>query len=104
MTNKKGVLYYLCDGRGEERIPPTLPSTVAKTERLLLQKIHRDKEKNMKAKVILLLHLYGLDVLLLGLIEKLLLGLSKRVAALKDAATNSLNQCKNRNGEPPTIA
>ena len=58
----------------------------------------------MKAKVILLLHLYGLDVLLLGLIEKLLLGLSKRVAALKDAATNSLNQCKNRNGEPPTIA
>lgn len=52
----------------------------------------------MKAKVVLLLHLYGLDVLLLGLFEKLLLGLSKRVAALKDAATNSLNRCKNRNG------
>ena len=52
----------------------------------------------MKAKVVLLLHLFGLDVLLLGLIEKLLLGLSKRVAALKDAATASLDRCKNRNG------
>lgn len=52
----------------------------------------------MKAKVILLLHLFGLDVLLLGLIEKLLLGLSKRVAAWKDAAISSLNRCKNRNG------
>jgi len=49
----------------------------------------------MKAKVILLLHLFGLDVLLLGLIEKLLLGLSKRVAAWKDAAITSLNRCKN---------
>ena len=58
----------------------------------------------MKAKVVLLLHLNGLDVLLLGLIEKLLLGLSKRVAALKDAAAASLDRCKNRNGEPPTIA
>ena len=52
----------------------------------------------MKAKVVLLLHLYGLDVLLLGLIEKLLLGLSKKVAALKDAATVSLDRCRNRNG------
>ena len=52
----------------------------------------------MKAKVVLVLHLFGLDVLLLGLIEKLLLGLSKRVAALKDAAQLSLNRCKNRNG------
>ena len=98
------MVYYLRDGRGEERIPPHPSFHGCKNGRLLLQKIHRDKEKNMKAKVILLLHLYGLDVLLLGLIEKLLLGLSKRVAALKDAATNSLNQCKNRNGEPPTIA
>ena len=48
----------------------------------------------MKAKVILLLHLFGLDVLLLGLVEKLLLGLSKRVAAWKDAAITSLNRCK----------
>ena len=54
----------------------------------------------MKATVILLLHLFGLDVLLLGLIEKLLLGLSKRVAAWKDAAITSLDRCKNRNGEP----
>ena len=52
----------------------------------------------MKAKVVLLLHLFGLDVLLLGLIEKLLIGLSKRVAALRDAATTSLDRCKNRNG------
>ena len=52
----------------------------------------------MKAKVVLLVHLYGLDVLLLGLIEKLLLGLSKKVAALQDAAANSLDRCKNRNG------
>ena len=52
----------------------------------------------MKAKVILLLHLFGLDVLLLGLFERLLLGLSKRVAAWKDAAITSLNRCKNRNG------
>lgn len=48
----------------------------------------------MKAKVIFLLHLFGLDVLLLGLVEKLLLGLSKSVAAWKDAAIISLNQCK----------
>jgi hypothetical protein len=62
------------------------------------------KERIMKAKVILVLHLFGLDVLLLGLVEKLLLGLSKRVAAWKDAATDSLNRCKNRNGESPIIA
>ncbi len=52
----------------------------------------------MKAKVILLLHLYGLDVLLLGLFEKLLLGLSKKLAALKAAAKASLDRCKKRNG------
>ncbi len=52
----------------------------------------------MKAKVIMLLHLFGLDVLLLGLAEKLLLGLSKKLAAWKDAAKASLDRCKNRNG------
>ena len=52
----------------------------------------------MKAKVILLLHLYGLDVLLLGLFEKLLLGLSKKLAALKATAEASLDRCKKRNG------
>jgi hypothetical protein len=53
----------------------------------------------MKAKVIMLLHLFGLDVLLLGLIEKLLLGLSKRLAAMKEAAQHSLDRCKIRNGD-----
>lgn len=52
----------------------------------------------MKAKVIMLLHLFGLDALLLGLLEKLLLGLIKKVAALKDAAAASLDRCKNSNG------
>ena len=53
----------------------------------------------MKAKVIVLLHVFGLDVLLLGLFEKLLLGLSKRLAALKNAAQYSLDRCKIRNGD-----
>lgn len=51
----------------------------------------------MKAKVIVLLHLFGLDVLLLGLLEKLLLGLIKKVGALKNAALSSLDRCKLRN-------
>ena len=51
----------------------------------------------MKAKVIMLLHLFGFDVLFLGLVEKILLGLTKRVAALKSAAEASLNRCKSRN-------
>ncbi len=46
----------------------------------------------MKAKVIMLLHLFGLDVLLLGLVEKLLLELSKKVGALKARAATSLEQ------------
>lgn len=52
----------------------------------------------MKAKVIKLLHLFGLDALLLGLLEKLLLELSKAVGAWKERATISLNQVKNSNG------
>lgn len=51
----------------------------------------------MKAKIVTLLHLFGFDVLLLGLVEKLLLGLSKKVAAWKSAAEASLNRCKSRN-------
>jgi hypothetical protein len=45
----------------------------------------------MMAKVIKLLHLFGLDVLLLGLLEKLLLELSKKLAALKAAWEASLS-------------
>ncbi len=48
----------------------------------------------MKAKVFMLLHLFGLDVLLLGLVEKLLLELSKKVGEWKMRATRSLNQVK----------
>lgn len=47
----------------------------------------------MKAKGILLLHLFGLDVLLLGLLERLLLGLSKKLAAMKAVAERSLDRC-----------
>ncbi len=57
--------------------------------------------KTMKAKVIMLLHLFGLDVLLLGLVERLLLGLSKKLAALKAAAEASLARCRQRNGDFP---
>ncbi len=48
----------------------------------------------MKAKVITLLHLFGLDALLLGLVEKLLLELSKKVGGLKDRALASLEQAR----------
>ena len=51
----------------------------------------------MKAKVIMFLHLYGLDVLLLGLVEKLLLFLSKKLAEWKELAAASLERCKRRN-------
>ena len=44
----------------------------------------------MMAKVIKLLHLFGLDALFLGLLEKLLLELSKKLAALKAAREASL--------------
>lgn len=46
----------------------------------------------MKAKVIIWLHLFGFDVLLLGLIEKLLLAWSKKIGALKERAEHSLRR------------
>ena len=51
----------------------------------------------MKAKIVMLLHLFGLDVLLLGLVEKLLLELSKKFGAWKERALSSLHRCKTRN-------
>ena len=51
----------------------------------------------MKAKIVKLLHLFGLDVFLLGLLEKLLLELSKVVGAWKERIPLSLNQRKMRN-------
>lgn len=46
----------------------------------------------MKAKVIIWLHLFGVDVLLLGLVEKLLLAWSKKIGVLKARAEHSLKQ------------
>ena len=51
----------------------------------------------MKAKVIMFLHLYGLDVILLGLVEKLLLALIKILAEWKKIAALSLERCRKRN-------
>lgn len=48
-------------------------------------------EKEMKAKLLRVLRLFGFDVLLLGLLEKLYLGLSKKLSAL-EKAVNFLRQ------------
>ena len=53
----------------------------------------------MKAKLIMLLHLFGLDVLLLGFAEKVLNALSKKLGEWKIAAQASLERCKHCNGE-----
>ena len=53
----------------------------------------------MKAKLIMLLHLFGLDVLLLGFVEKVLNALSKKLGEWKIAAQVSLERCKHCNGE-----
>lgn len=46
----------------------------------------------MKAKLLMWLHLFGFDVLLLGLFEKLLLAWSKKLGAMKERAELSLRQ------------
>ncbi len=88
--------------RTKAKLDPFCLTPVLRDEDALrwLIKITKKEYLIMKTKVILLLHLFGLDVLLLGLIEKLLLGLSKRVAAWKDAAASSLNRCKTATGHP----
>lgn len=53
----------------------------------------------MKAKCIMLLHLFGLDALLLGLVERFLNALSKKLGEWKLAAQASLARCKHCNGE-----
>ena len=55
-----------------------------------------NKEKNMKAKVILLLHLFGLDVLLLGLIERILDALTKKLTELKDLVSLEAERLKSK--------
>ena len=46
----------------------------------------------MKAKFIMLLHLFGLDVLLLGLVEKLVNGLVKKLDACLIATRSTINR------------
>lgn len=53
----------------------------------------------MKAKLIMLLHLFGLDVLFLWFVEKVLNALSKKLGEWKIAAQASLERCKHCNGE-----
>ena len=53
----------------------------------------------MKAKFIMLLHLFGLDVLLLGLVERFLNALSKKLGEWKIAGEASLARCGHCNGE-----
>ena len=52
----------------------------------------------MKAKVIMLLRLFGFDVLLLGLVEKLLLALSNAFEKWRIAIINALKQDLEDNG------
>lgn len=53
----------------------------------------------MKVKVVLLLHLLGLDGLLLGLFEKLALHLIKKLTAWSDNVRNLLNEVLTINDE-----
>ena len=52
----------------------------------------------MKTTVIMLLRLFGLDVLLLGLVEKLLLACSKALDEWRKAFVDALAQALNDNG------
>ena len=51
----------------------------------------------MKAKLFKVLHLFGFDALLLGLLERLFLGLSKKLGFLKEKAQKSLRRWSVRN-------
>lgn len=52
----------------------------------------------MNSKLFKLLRLLKLDVLLLGLFEKLALALIKKLTAIHTALFALLNQCESRNG------
>ena len=57
----------------------------------------------MKIKIIKLLHVFGWDVLLWGLLEKLSLGLIKKFTSWSDAIRDFLNRVQNFRNEvlPP---
>ena len=53
----------------------------------------------MKIKIIKLLHVFGWDVLLWGLLEKLMLGLIKKLSDWTDALRCFLNRAENVRNE-----
>ena len=53
----------------------------------------------MKTKIVKLLRLTGIDVLVLGLIEKLALALIKKCTAWKNYARSDLNKVKENGNE-----
>ena len=57
----------------------------------------------MKIKIIKLLHVFGWDALLLGLLEKLLLGLIKKLSEWTDTLRRFLDRAQNIRNEvlPP---
>ncbi|MBQ8291454.1 MAG: hypothetical protein IJX88_02960 [Clostridia bacterium] len=54
----------------------------------------------MKAGILKILRLFGLDTLLLGLIERLLLGLVKKLTALCESVTGLLDEALAANTPP----
>ena len=52
----------------------------------------------MESKLMKLLRLFKMDVLLLGLFEKLALSLIKKLTAFHAAVESLLRQCESRNG------
>ena len=64
---------------------------------------HEKGEKNMKTKIIQLLHLLGLDALLLGLLEKLLLKSIKKLTDWTSSLRRFLDRAQKLRNEilPP---
>ena len=96
MTNTKSVLYCFGDGRERGKSDP-FPSPVGACKSGNALKT-RKKEKSMKEKFIKVLRYFKLDGLLLGLFEKLRLGLIKKLAAVKALLVRFLRREPPRNG------
>ena len=97
MTNEKFVLYCFGDGREHGKSDP-FPSPVGACKSGIPLKKTRKKEKSMKEKFIKVLRYFKLDGLLLGLFEKLRLGLIKKLAAVKALLVRFLHREPTRNG------
>ena len=67
------------------RVLPSKNNQAKVTER------EKNKEWNMKVKFCKVLHLFGLDVLLIRLLEKLVTALNKKLSAIKDVFDGFLN-------------